>query len=243
MADTAAPGIRETGRRVEQLLDSLASASEPQLRMHAEELVGLLVDLYGAGLSRIVSIVTEHSAGDAARLADLMAADELVSGLLVLHGLHPLDIHTRVQAAIDDVLPSLRQPAPEVELLGVDEAGVVRLRWTAAVSSGSGSSGCGSGGCGCGASGSSSGGSGASGSGSGGCGASGSGSGGCGSGGCGSGGCGSPDIGGPRQLEAAILDAVADATAVQVQQTETRQGPALISVESLFRDRAAVVNG
>jgi hypothetical protein len=183
--------VRETGRRVEQLLDSLACTTEPQLRMHAEELVGLLVNLYGTGLSRIVSIVAAQPDAEAARLAGLMAEDELVSQLLVLHGLHPLDIQTRVRAVIDDIRPTLGQPPPEVELVGVDDAGVVRLRWTAAAQSGCGSSGCGS--------------------------------------------------SGTQRLEAAIIGAVADVTAVEIQQAETRQGPALIPVESLFRDRAAGV--
>ncbi|GIH04864.1 thioredoxin [Rhizocola hellebori] len=190
----AAPDIRETGRRVEQLLDSLASTAEPQLRMHAEELVGLLVELYGEGLNRIVSIVGEQSPAEAARITGLMISDELVSGLLVLHGLHPLDLRTRVQAVLDRVVPSLAQPAPKVELLAVSDAGAVRLRWTAAAS------------------------------------------------GCGSGGCGSGGSGDRQRLEEAILDAVADVTAVEVEQIESPKAPTLIPVESLFRDRASVVN-
>ena len=50
-----------------------------------------------------------------------------MGGLLLLHGLHPLDLEARVRQALDKVRPYLRSHGGNVELLGVDE-GVVRLR-------------------------------------------------------------------------------------------------------------------
>ena len=38
---------------------------------------------------------------------DALAADELVSGLLLVHGLHPYDVTTRVARALDSVRPYL----------------------------------------------------------------------------------------------------------------------------------------
>ena len=69
---------------------------------------------------------------DAGRLdavaLDALAADELVSGLLLVHGLHPYDVTTRVAAALDSVRPYLGSHGGDVELLGIDDAGVVTLR-------------------------------------------------------------------------------------------------------------------
>ena len=58
------------------------------------------------------------------RLAD----DELVANLLLLHGLHPDDVETRVQGALDRVRPYLGSHAGGVEFLGVDEDGVAQLQ-------------------------------------------------------------------------------------------------------------------
>jgi Fe-S cluster biogenesis protein NfuA len=120
------PQPREVGYRVEQLLTELRAVSDPATRDKAEELVRLLVELYGAGLDRIMEIVAGSSAGRAELIARL-ADDELVASLLILHGLHPLSVEERVHQALDGVRPYLGSHAGDVELLGVDESGVVRL--------------------------------------------------------------------------------------------------------------------
>lgn len=119
MTDTSE--LTRAGARVEQLLDGLTSAADPQARAQAEELVRLLVQLYGAGLARIIEIVTGEL-DDSTRFAELLIADELVASLLILHGLHPLDPSRRVQAALDN----LGDQADGVRLLGIDD-GVARL--------------------------------------------------------------------------------------------------------------------
>jgi Fe-S cluster biogenesis protein NfuA/nitrite reductase/ring-hydroxylating ferredoxin subunit len=48
--------------------------------------------------------------------------------LLILHGLHPFDLETRVRQALDKVRPYLGSHGGNVELLGVTAEGVVRLR-------------------------------------------------------------------------------------------------------------------
>ena len=57
-----------------------------------------------------------------------LAADELVAGLLVVHGLHPYGVEERVERALEAVRPYLGSHGGDVELLGVSEEGVVRLR-------------------------------------------------------------------------------------------------------------------
>jgi Fe-S cluster biogenesis protein NfuA len=133
------------GERVEALLAELRAEAGPQLAATAEELVSCLVELYGAGLARIVAILGEDEAveghqgaqghrgaqghqGAGPRLMDKLVADPLVESLLVLHGLHPLDTSARVRRAVEQVLPQLGAHAGDVEYLGLDEAGVLRLR-------------------------------------------------------------------------------------------------------------------
>jgi Fe-S cluster biogenesis protein NfuA/nitrite reductase/ring-hydroxylating ferredoxin subunit len=61
-------------------------------------------------------------------LLDRLAGDELVASLLAVHGLHPDDVDTRVARALDGVRPYLGSHGGDVELLGVTDDGVVRLR-------------------------------------------------------------------------------------------------------------------
>jgi Fe-S cluster biogenesis protein NfuA len=114
------------GERVEALLSELRSQAGPQVAATAEELVSCLVELYGAGLARITEIVGEDESGP--KLMDKLVADPLVESLLLVHDLHPLDTSTRVRRAVEEVLPQLGSHAGNVEYLGLDEAGVLRLR-------------------------------------------------------------------------------------------------------------------
>jgi Fe-S cluster biogenesis protein NfuA len=114
------------GEQVEALLAGLRSDAGPQVAATAEELVSCLVELYGAGLAQIVAILGAEE--DGPRLLAGLAADPLVESLLLVHDLHPLDTSTRVRRAVEEVLPQLGSHAGEVEYLGLDDQGVLRLR-------------------------------------------------------------------------------------------------------------------
>jgi Fe-S cluster biogenesis protein NfuA/nitrite reductase/ring-hydroxylating ferredoxin subunit len=118
--------LRQAGDRIGTLLDALG-AGGPVARERAEELVRQVTDLYGAGLQRILAIA-EDSGPAGSGLRQALVADELVSGLLLIHGLHPQDVHTRVAAALDSVRPYLGSHGGNVELLDISADGVVRLR-------------------------------------------------------------------------------------------------------------------
>jgi len=118
--------VQAAGDRIEALL--IASASGGAIaRERSEELVRIVADLYGAGLERILDILYDMGRLDDDVLAAL-AADNVVSSLLLVHGLHPYDITTRVEKALESVRPYLGSHGGDVELLGVSDEGVVRLR-------------------------------------------------------------------------------------------------------------------
>jgi Fe-S cluster biogenesis protein NfuA/nitrite reductase/ring-hydroxylating ferredoxin subunit len=115
------PDIQVVGERVEALLAEFASAADPATAGRAEELVGLLVEFYGAGLARILELLDEQAVTP-------LLADKVVAGLLVLHDLHPQSTEERVLAALERVRPYLGSHAGDVEYLGLDPDGTVRLR-------------------------------------------------------------------------------------------------------------------
>jgi Fe-S cluster biogenesis protein NfuA/nitrite reductase/ring-hydroxylating ferredoxin subunit len=119
-------GVRDVGARVEELLAALRSGAAPDPGPVAEELVRLLVGLYGDGLGRIMAVLQDEGAPGAA-LLDRLTDDPLVESLLLLHDLHPLGVDARVQRALDRVRPYLGSHAGGVEYLGVHD-GVARLR-------------------------------------------------------------------------------------------------------------------
>ena len=117
--------VAQTGERIEELLASLRARGGTAAAT-AEELVRLLVGMYGDGLAAIVAALAEE--GEPGRaVMDRLAADPLVEGLLLLHGLHPLDVDARIQRALDQVRPYLGSHAGGVQYLGVSD-GVARLR-------------------------------------------------------------------------------------------------------------------
>ncbi len=119
-------GVRDVGARVEELLEALRSGTARDAGPAAEELVRLLVGLYGDGLGHIVAMLSEQGEPGVAMLHKL-TEDPLVESLLLLHDLHPLDVDARIQRALDRVRPYLGSHAGGVEYLGVAD-GVARLR-------------------------------------------------------------------------------------------------------------------
>ena len=110
---------------METLLGEIETLDDPSARSKAAEVVGVLLDLYGEGLARMMEVVAEGE--DREKAFDAFAGDELVSHLLLLHGLHPLDLETRVTGALEEVRPYLQSHGGNVELMGI-EGGVARLR-------------------------------------------------------------------------------------------------------------------
>jgi Fe-S cluster biogenesis protein NfuA/nitrite reductase/ring-hydroxylating ferredoxin subunit len=118
-------GLQERVARIETLLGEIEALHDPNARAKAAEVVQVLLELYGEGLARVMDVVAEGEERE--RIFEALAEDELVSHLLLLHGLHPLDVQTRVTQALEEVRPYLRSHGGDVELLGI-EGGVVRVR-------------------------------------------------------------------------------------------------------------------
>jgi Fe-S cluster biogenesis protein NfuA/nitrite reductase/ring-hydroxylating ferredoxin subunit len=117
---------QELVARIERLLGEIERLPDPSGREKALELVQALFDLYGAGLERIVDKLAARDDGE---LAAGLAGDELVSHLLLLHGLHPMPLEQRVTSALDEVRPYLESHGGDVELVSIDQDTVaLRLR-------------------------------------------------------------------------------------------------------------------
>jgi Fe-S cluster biogenesis protein NfuA len=118
--------FRQLSQRIEGLVARIETIADPNARANALDLTQALMELHGAGLEHLMEIVARGGDPGYAMMDDF-ANDDLVASLLLLYGLHPHDLETRVLNALDRSRPFLHSHGGDVEFLGVDE-GVVKLR-------------------------------------------------------------------------------------------------------------------
>ena len=122
----AGESTEELLARFEALSARVEQITDPEARESAEELIATVLDVYGEGLRRIFA--TLDAAGDsAAELRDALAGDGIVASLMLIHGLYPVDLETRVIEALDGVRPYMESHGGNVELLGIAD-GVARIK-------------------------------------------------------------------------------------------------------------------
>ena len=118
--------FQRLSQRIEGLIARIEAAPDPNIRAEALNLAQSLMELHRAGLDRLMEIVARAGEPGYA-LMDDFAGDDLVASLLLLYGLHPHDLETRVMKALDETRPFLQSHGGDVELLCVTE-GTVKLR-------------------------------------------------------------------------------------------------------------------
>ncbi|MGC1185833.1 MAG: NifU family protein [Candidatus Acidiferrales bacterium] len=119
--------VQNTLKSIEALVHQIENASDPAQASVAKELMQLLMELHGAGLERILEIV-KQSVPSGASITDALGRDDLVRSLLLLYGLHPDGIETRVAQALEKMRPYLKSHGGSAALVRVEDSGVVTLR-------------------------------------------------------------------------------------------------------------------
>jgi Fe-S cluster biogenesis protein NfuA/nitrite reductase/ring-hydroxylating ferredoxin subunit len=106
--------------RVQELTDQLEEVQDFQARAVADELVAAIIALYGEGLERIFAALDDD-------VRDRLSEDGVVASLMLIHGLYPIDLETRVLEALDSVRPYMESHGGDVELVSISD-GVARMR-------------------------------------------------------------------------------------------------------------------
>lgn len=122
-----AHGLQQQLQQIEALIARIEEVADPATRAAVSEVIQAILAFHGAGIERMLEFAWEAGAVGEALIHEQFAGDSLVGALMLLHGLHPLDLETRVRQALDAVRPELRAHNGDVELVTVD-ASVVRLR-------------------------------------------------------------------------------------------------------------------
>jgi len=114
-----APSADAIVERLGELLERLESVGDPAARATAEDLVSTLMEIYGEGLERIFDALTEETPAVAVR--DALLDDGVVASLLLIHGLYPVDLETRVREAVDALRPQVLAEGGKIDLVSLDD--------------------------------------------------------------------------------------------------------------------------
>jgi hypothetical protein len=107
-------------QRIAELVRRLEAAPDAGVRAQSKELLESVMDLHGEALERMLQRFSEE-------MREELAADPVVSSVLLLYGLHPVDFETRVRRALEKVRPTLHSYGTAAELLST-HGGAIRIR-------------------------------------------------------------------------------------------------------------------
>ncbi|MCP9496788.1 MAG: NifU family protein [Pyrinomonadaceae bacterium MAG19_C2-C3] len=107
------------------LVEELEQYPDAELREKVLDLVQIILELHGEALRRVLTTL-DSLPGKEQALTRLMS-DDVVRAILLIHGLLPVNVETRVAAAIYELRPHLLAQGCDVELLGIED-GRARLR-------------------------------------------------------------------------------------------------------------------
>jgi hypothetical protein len=118
--------FQERMQRIEELIGAIQEHANPVVRASAVELVRALLDVHRVGLAAMLAQIAHHGDPGQAIFNELLQ-NNLVSRLLLLHGLHPVDLPARLAQALEHSRRWLRAHAAEAELVQATHE-VVELR-------------------------------------------------------------------------------------------------------------------
>src|SRR6202521_1329250 len=107
-------------QRIGELVEQFETGSDPSTRASGKELLESLMALHGAALERILDLASE--AGEPGNaIIRKCGVDELVSSVLLLYGLHPEGLHTRVTRALEKTRTYLESHGANADLVSIGD--------------------------------------------------------------------------------------------------------------------------
>ena len=124
--ETRTPDSREMAKRLQELIEQIQSQPNPASRVLLQECLQSLLAFYGGGLTRMLGCIRD--AGPSGQeILERMLHDQTISGILLIHGLHPVNLETRLRRALEKVRPYMQSHGGNIELLSL-ESDVARVK-------------------------------------------------------------------------------------------------------------------
>jgi Fe-S cluster biogenesis protein NfuA len=120
--------FQERVRRIGALVEELETIADPAARSSARQLMQLVMEFHGAAIDRILEVLA-NGGEPGMGFIEQLGRDPMISSLLVLYGLHPETVETRVSKAVERLKAKLLRDGAAIELLGIKD-GTVSIRVT-----------------------------------------------------------------------------------------------------------------
>jgi Fe-S cluster biogenesis protein NfuA/nitrite reductase/ring-hydroxylating ferredoxin subunit len=118
--------LNQEGKRIHELVERIGTLPDSAAREMLQECLESVLSFYGKGLARILHLV-EKAGDDGKKIREALLNDSGVTGLLLIHGLHPVSMETRLRNALEKVRPYMKSHGGDVELLSLENE-FARLR-------------------------------------------------------------------------------------------------------------------
>jgi Fe-S cluster biogenesis protein NfuA len=115
--------FQERVRRIGALVEEIETIADPAARSATRQLMQLVMEFHGAAIDRMLEILANGGEPGMAFIEQL-GRDPMVSSLLVLYGLHPDTLETRVGKAVERLKSRLQRDGAAIELLGIKDGAV-----------------------------------------------------------------------------------------------------------------------
>ena len=118
--------VNQQKEHIEELVEQIQQFPNPNMQALLAECMEAVLTLHSSGLERIFELI-ETTEGGIDDLKLNLLEDDFIKGLLIIHGLHPQDLETRLYRALDKVKPYMDSHGGSVKVLSL-ENGVAKLK-------------------------------------------------------------------------------------------------------------------
>jgi Fe-S cluster biogenesis protein NfuA len=111
---------------LQQQIEELERSASPEVQGQVRQMLQTILEAHRGGLGRMLELIGPATEGGR-QILQSCAQEPLIASMLLLHGLHPWDMETRLRWALDGLRPPLASAGARLVLVAV-QAGTVRLR-------------------------------------------------------------------------------------------------------------------
>lgn len=119
--------LNRQSERIQELIEEIDVLPDEKARNMMQECMQEVLSFYGYGLERILGIISKGNNTAAKEIYNNMMGDNFVNGLLLIHDLHPFDLNTRLNLALEKVRPYMDSHGGSVEIVSL-ENGIAKLK-------------------------------------------------------------------------------------------------------------------
>ena len=119
--------LNEQSQRIQNLVEEIDALPDEDAKSLMQECMQEVLSFYGHGLERILKIISKGNSEAAKNIYNSLIEDSFITGLLLIHDLHPLDLKTRLYQALEKVKPYMDSHGGSVEIVSL-ENNIAKLR-------------------------------------------------------------------------------------------------------------------